>query len=164
MSSTDPIVFDLDARQFQALFGKTSQVPAKLRAALRKRIRQAAMAAAEDARQTVQKSPITRSSIPTSSGVRKGIAAGIAVQIMASQTRSGVQIVARQKDMPPGTGGLVRQWDKPQGWRHPVFGNRGVWTVQIGRPYFASVIETHKPEVTAAVTAAMKEAVESLQP
>lgn len=148
-----------DAEQFRALFGKTSQVEPKLKAALRKRMKAAADLAAADVRSEVTKAP--RSHGRGSRGLRKGIAAGIKVTISASPTKVGVAIQATSSKMPlTDMKPLVRAYNKPT-FRHPVFGT-GTWVQQPGRPYFKKPIEARQGDVQAAVEAAMRDAIESL--
>lgn len=148
----------VEADDFKRLFARSSQVDTKLRTALRRNIRDAATVAVADVQRTVLGTPVTRSAQPRSRGLRAGIAAGVKVSIMTGNTRVGVAVTSR--------GFLARAYDKPgpRGWRHPVFGNTGVWVSQVGRPgYFTQVIPKHQPQITVAVRAAMQEAVDSLK-
>lgn len=147
-----------DAEQFRALFGKTSEVEPKLKAALRKRMKAAADLAAADVRSEVTKAP--RSHGRGTRGLRKGIAAGVKVTISASPTKVGVAIQATGSKLPADMRALVRAYNKPT-FRHPVFGG-STWVLQVGRPYFKKPIEDRQGDVQAAVEAAMREAVESL--
>lgn len=163
-NNSTPAVLTADTSQFRALFGKSSQVDAKLRAALRKRLRQAAQAAAADARMAALQPGRTVGKHPTSAGLRRGIAAGIKVSILTGNTRAGVVIRQDASGLTGSRRSLVRGWEAQRGWRHPVFGNRGAWAQQQGRPYFYEVIKRHQPQVTQAVEDAMRDAVASLQP
>lgn len=139
--------------EFRRLTGKTSQLPAKLKRELRAQIRLAAEKAADDSRRTIDDGS-------ASGGLRMGIAAGIRVQVMSGNT-AGVRIIADKNALPDKKQPLVRAMDKPS-FRHPVFGS-GAWVEQAGRPYFASVIRTHRDEVSDAVQTAMQNAIDSLK-
>lgn len=148
-----------EAQQFNALFGKTSQVDVKLKAALRKRMKTAADQAAADVRAEVMKTPRSKGR-GRSRGLRRGIAAGVKVTLSTSSTKSGVVIQATGGKLPPDMRRLVRAYNKPK-FRHPVFGT-GEWVEQAGRPYFAAPIEARQGDVQAAVLAAMQDAVDSI--
>lgn len=147
-----------DAQVFNALFGKTSQVEPKLKAALRKRMKAAADVAAADVRAEVLKAPRSHGS-GRSRGLRRGIAAGVKVTLSASPTKVGVAIQATGAKLPPDMRRLVRAYNKPK-FRRRVFG--GPWVEQAGRPYFDKPIEAHQGDVQAAVLAAMEDAVDSI--
>ncbi len=136
--------FRVDARQFAALLGKTSTVQPKLRAALRKRIRQAGEEIASDARARVGSGPL-----------RSRIAAGVRVQLSTTANGAGVRVTS--------TGPLAGAWQAERGWRHPVFGHTSTWVRQSGSPgYFWQAVHAHSPRVRKSIEAAMREAVDSL--
>lgn len=149
-----------DARLFNELLGKSSQVEPKLKAALRKRLRQVALAAVEDVRAEVKKPPLSRGR-GRSTGLRAGIAAGLGVTISTSSRKSGVLIQSKANRMPAAQRGLIRAYNKPGGWRHPTFG-REPWQQQKGRPFFEGPIEAHEPKIRQAVLDAMNDAIEHL--
>lgn len=167
-----------DAKEFTALFGKTSNVDAKLRAALKRRMRAAADKAALEVQAEVLKAPVTpgkrsRSSDHRRASLRAGIAGGVKVQIATGTTKVGVFIRATGSHLPPDQRVLVRAYNRRGGWRHPVFDRtarsgllrrkRAVWVNQTGRPYFESVIEKQRSALDAAVRDAMAEATDSLR-
>lgn len=175
----DAIQLRVDAPQFTSLFGKSSQVDAKLRAALRKRMRKAADEAAVAVRAEVLAAP-TSGGRGKSRGLRRGIAAGIKVRVSTGGKKVGIHIISTGSGLPPEMKPLVRAYNKNR-WRHPVFGQttthrasgargrllrrkvtKDVWVQQKGRPYFEAVIDKHQPAVQAAVLSAMEEAVQSL--
>ena len=149
----------VEAQAFNALFGKTSQVEPKLKAALRKRMKTAADQAAADVRAEVLKAPRSHGA-GRSRGLRKGIAAGVKVTLSTSSSKVGVAIQATGSKLPPDMRRLVRAYNKPK-FRHRVFGT-GRWVEQAGRPYFTQPIEARTADVQAAVLAAMEDAVDSL--
>lgn len=142
---------------FRQLAGKTSNLPPKLKAALRKRIRDAAQVAAADAQNTVRNAPTKGSQ---STGLREDIARGIKVTVATGQTAGVVIRSTTNNQAHPGS--VVKAFDRASGWRHRVFGN-DVWAPQEGHPYFASVISKHRDAVTKAVLHAMSEAGDTLK-
>ena len=150
------IQFTASTTDFRNLFGKSSQVDKVLMRELRKQIRKAAQEAAKAAQAEVLKPPLHDSPNTASSGLRRDLAAGIKVSVMTGKT-AGVAIRST------GRGSLARRYDgQRKKWRHPVFG-QDVWVNETGRPYFGSVISSHRNKVTAAVQTAMETAVKSLQ-
>lgn len=145
MGASDPIGLTVDTASFRELFARSSQVQPKLRAALRRRIRDAAKGLAGEVQSEVG---------GRGEGLRAGIAAGIKVDVMTGAAREGVRIRS--------TGPLAQAWESSRGWRHPVFGH-DVWVRQQGHPYFRRTIFEGRDKVREAVEAAMTEAVESLK-
>jgi hypothetical protein len=154
--------YHADTTEFKRLFARSSQVEPKLRAALRKNIRGAANEAARAVKSELQQPGGTQSSHPKHTGLRARIAAGVQVKVMTG-ARAGVTIVASSRAMKADEATLVRAWEASGGWRHPVFGDRGAWATQKGRPYFRHTITARQNAVRAAVEAAMREAAESLK-
>lgn len=148
-----PIALVVTSDDFKRLFARSSLVPAQLRTTLRRRIRDVAKVAAADVKAEVLKPPLHPAAEPTHRGLRQQIADGIGVSILTGNSRIGVQITSR--------GQMARAWDKPQGFRHRVYG-QDVWVTGYGRPYFRDRIQSHAPNVTKVVVDAMTEAVASL--
>lgn len=146
-----------DTAQFKALVGKTSQLDAHLRRALRKRLREAATPAVAAAKQAVLNAPTTGD---VSTGLRQDIADGIKVSILTGNTAGVVIKSGAGNDLHPKS--IVRAFDKAKGWRHPVYGN-DVYVNQPGHPYFAAVISKFRADVTKAVEQAMTDAAKTLQ-
>jgi hypothetical protein len=151
----------VDAAQFRALAGKSSQLPAKLKRELRKEIRRAATPAADDAKSTVLQTPASGGNSGEHTGLRQELADGIKVTLMTGKN-AGVAIRSTGAGMDKGKRKLVRAYDKPGGWRHPVY-QTGAWVQQLGRQYFGTRIATHKEQVAEAVRTAMKNALDSLK-
>lgn len=158
MASRDAVL-RAEAQMFRDLFGKSSEVEPKLRAALRKKMKAAADQAANDVRAEVRKAPLSRGSA-RSTGLRDGIAAGVRVTISASPTKVGVSVEATSSKLPESQRALVRAYNKPV-FRHRVFGSDR-WVQQKGRPYFEGPIERRANDVEEAVKSAMFEAIQSL--
>jgi len=132
------------ADDFRALVGRSSQMEPKLKAALRRRLRDAGEAAAGDVRAAL------------GSGAGGGLRSKITVRvsIAAAGKGAGVRIVA--------SGPMAQAWESSSGWKHPVYGNRGTWVKQTGNPYFRKIIHSRRDQVKTAVEDALREALESL--
>lgn len=138
-----------EGEQFKRLFGKTSQIPPRMRNQFRKRLREAVEPVADLVRQEVQKEPGTRASRPRRTGLRRRIAAGVGVQIAANgKYFAGLAIVQRRRSLPEGERSLGVKWNSKRGWRHPVWPDKGAtggtwkgdWAPQEGRQYFGKII------------------------
>ena len=143
---------------FRTLAGKSSRLDPKLRAAMRRRIRAAAMVAAAASKQAVLDAPVKGTS--GSTGLRQEIAAGIAVSLLTGN-RAGV-VIRSGANSQAHPRSVVKAFDKAKGWRHPAWGT-DTWVQQQGHPYFASVISRYRDQVTRAVVAAMQEAGDTLK-
>lgn len=139
---------------------------------LRRNLRNVAKSAAEDVKTEVLKPP--PNDAPGSVGTRAGIASGVGVRInTGAKSRSqGVAIVGSSKGLPADRKAMLRLYNKPQGWRHPVFaqerrsgglrgflgGTERVWVHQQGRPFFQPVLAKRTDDVQRAIQAAVDEA------
>lgn len=90
-----------------------------------------------------------RAAIAGRSGLRAAMSSGVGVRSTLAGVPS-VTIVASARNLPPDQRSLVKAVEKGQ-WKHPVYGNRGVWITQTSRPYFYPTIERHVPEIVAAM-------------
>lgn len=155
------IVGKVDVDMFRVLAGKSSALPPKLKAALRKRIRAAAQVAAQDAKNHALLPPESQGKSGKSTGLRQEIADGIKVTLMTGNTagvviRETASSAAHPRSVVVGYGAL-------KGWRHPRFGDKSEWFPQKGRVYFGPVIAKHRNQVSAAVRQAMVEAAQTLK-
>lgn len=96
------------------------------------------------------------------SSLRQSIAAAAASQVSASDKKTALAFRIKASTLPPSQRKLPRRWDKPSGWKHPVFGNRNIWVKQTGHPYFAPTISKNKSQVTTGVVSAMTAAAEKI--
>lgn len=144
----------VDSSQFAALFGKSSQLDKVLKAELRKQIRNGSKIIVKDMQAEVRKAPTDDSPNDASTGLRERIAASLTVKISTSTSNPGVTIMAGDP--------LAAEYDGAVRWRHPVFGNTGVWVTQTGREFFGSVGDRHRDDVTKLILAAMDTAAASL--
>jgi len=87
-------------------------------------------------------------------GMREAIKASIKTRIVAGKTRQGITIRTDQKVAGP----MARVWQS-QRFRHPVFGDRGVWVIQKGQPYFWGPV--YDQDTRAHVMQSVEEAVAS---
>lgn len=94
--------------------------------------------------------------------LREQIAAASGSSVSASDKKVALAFRVRAGNLPPSQRKLPRRWDKPGGWRHPVFGNRDVWVTQIGHPYFRTTVTAGRDQVTAGVVTAMTAAAQKI--
>lgn len=94
--------------------------------------------------------------------LREQIAAAAGSSVAASDKQVSLAFRVRAGNLPPSQRKLPRRWDKPGGWRHPVFGNRDVWVPQVGHPYFRTTVTKNREQVTSAVVSAMTVAAEKI--
>lgn len=153
-SGRELVALNASVDDFHTLFARSSQVPEKLRAGLRKNIRVAGQAAADAAKREVLQAPLHQSRSPRHTGLREHIADNIKVSVITSAGSPGVVIRSR--------GFLARAYDNPKGWRHPDWGDRAHWSTTYGRPYFRNVIANYRGRVTTAVVDAMQGAIAGL--
>lgn len=151
------------------LLKEMKAVDAKVTTALRKEIRAAAKVAAEDVKRTVLMPP--PNDAPGSVGTRAAIASGIGVSIGTRASGAKVSITGSSKNLPASRKPMLRLYNKPGGWRHPVYartrrasgirgrlgGRQQAWVHQKGRPYFGTVIEEHSDEVRRTIVRVMDE-------
>lgn len=152
----------VDTSQMRAMLGKSSQLDPKLKASLRKRLRAVGQLSVKDIQVEVEKPPLHQSGHPQHRGLRQGIAAGVKVQIMTGK-KTGVQIVSSGSALPAEQKRLVRAYDKPKGWRHPVFADKDTWVSQTGRPYFATIVPKRRAEQIAAGRAILADGAAALR-
>ncbi len=102
---------------------------------LRKRIKDIG----KDAVEAVQKSVLSGPG-EGAAGSRAGIAAGTRLSVSFSARSAGAKITTTNAQVDADHKGIVAAYNQPN-FRHPVFGNRNVWAVQTGKPYFGASIE-----------------------
>jgi hypothetical protein len=172
----------IDAKEFAKLLIEAKAFDKNLNAAIRKKIRETGKPIVE-----AIKSEVLSASGKRETGLRRGIAAGVAFRINAGTTRASVTIVQSGKKIPPieydikrgkrkgehvevDRSGMHRLFNKREGWRHPAFPRRHLlgavrttkWVHQNGRPYFGDVIVQHREVLAKAVVDAMEEATAAL--
>ena len=141
----------VDAAQFRALVGKSSTLEPKLKAALRRKIREQAEPAAAAVRAAVMSGP----AVKADRGMRAKIAASVKTSIVGTGNSAGVRITVQAP--------MAGAWESKKGWRHPVFGH-DVWAKQSGNPgWFRKSIYSRREQVRQGVEAAMREALDALK-
>lgn len=106
--------------------------------ALRKRIRNAGMVAADAVKATLALS--SPGGGPDEGASRAALIAATRVSVSFGKKAAGAKIVTGSNRLPPEHKGLLNVYNKKT-FRHPVFGDKTNWVVQQGRPYFGSVIQ-----------------------
>lgn len=85
--------------------------------------------------------------------IREAIANAIRTTVSLKGTTTGVKISAPRGKYPRGFRNAPGDFNRRDGWRHPVFGS-DTWELQVGQPYwFDDAPENHKEAVRAAVLA-----------
>lgn len=113
--------------------------------------------AARTAARRVTKSGKVRKN-PRPRGLRDTIAASTAFQLRLSGSSPAVRILVRQSSLPANQRYLPSRLNNPQGWRHPVFGNRDNWVHQQGHPFFDVTIGKHAQPLRRDILAAIDRA------
>ena len=153
----------VDAKQFYEVVTQARLFDKKLYTGLRKELRAAGAEAVKDVKAEVVKEPL-QGRVRFNRGLRSNLAAGIKIQIKASESSRQVGVFIASTGKSAASKTLKRKYDNPKGWRHPVWqrGADPVWVTQKGRPYFGSVISRKEPVVSAAVEAALDKAVNAI--
>jgi hypothetical protein len=75
-------------------------------------------------------------------GLRSLLAGSVRVEVRLTGKQAGARIRADGRRLPSGMKALPRYWEgtNRRGWRHPVFGNREVWTAQPPHPAFNAAV------------------------
>src|SRR5215469_5485060 len=61
------------------------------------------------------------------SGLRQTLARATGSTSSASSRGVNLTFRVKSSQLPPSQRKLARAWNRPKGWRHPVFGNRETW-------------------------------------
>lgn len=122
----------VDQRQLAVLQRNLKEAADKgLTRELRKGLRAAAKPLADAERAAARGLPARGQK---SSGLRDRMAAAVTVRYSSSKRNPGVRVHIPKRKMPPKEKNLPRHTQSPQGWRHPVYGNREVWVQQVMAP------------------------------
>ncbi len=165
----------IDARDFHRVLTQAKAFDKKLYTRLRRNLRAAAADAVKGVRAEVVKPPMKsvttrkfhifkKTSVVESATVnfsrhtlRQHIADGVKVKIAATESSKKVGVFIESRGSDPASKALKRSFDRPKGWRHPVFGT-DTWVPQLGRPYFGSTVERRAPQIEKAVKQALEDA------
>jgi hypothetical protein len=123
----EAVKITVDAAEFVAFAGKTSQLPAKVKTELRKTVKTEGERVRDAVRADVMKAPRTKAkrkmdgNIPSHRGLRQKIADGVSSTTKATegQAKVGVFVVASAKNLPASQKKLLKRYNKENGWRHP---------------------------------------------
>lgn len=90
-------------------------------------------------------------------GLRAEVAAGVHVE------RQGTGGVRVQTSMPTASKGIIpRGLDRPKGWRHPLFGDKGHWFSNPGYDWFISTFSSAEDEIEMDLTDVLKRSAERI--
>jgi hypothetical protein len=89
-------------------------------------------------------------SYPEGPGLRARIARATRLQLRLTGRIAGVRIFVDPRRMPMGQKALQNELEGLKRWRHPVFGDSGVWVQQEPHPYFFPALRTLGPKATIA--------------
>lgn len=81
------------------------------------------------------------------SGLRDTITRAVKAEQRLGGNTPSVKIPVKDGLLPPDQRKPPKHLDSPQGWRHPVFGNRNVRVSQKGRPWWPVTIKPHAEQV-----------------
>lgn len=96
------------------------------------------------------------------SGLRQTLASGLGSSASATATNINLTFKMRSSVLPTSQRTLARAWNRPKGWRHPVFGNKDTWVQQVGQPYFDVVIKKNADALMQAAQLGMDAAAEAI--
>lgn len=174
------------ADQLLELAAKLEGADTQIRAELRKAFTAAAKPVVAEMRDTVRgaggrstgsgssaraayrlsRSKSTRASAAASaakrSGLRATIASGIGSSATATATNINLTFKVKSSVLPPSQRTLAKAWNRPAGWRHPVFGDKGTWVAQTGSQYFDAVIKKNADVLMDGARAGMDVAAEAI--
>lgn len=90
-----------------------------------------------------------------STGMRAAISAGLRTRVVATPKRQSIEIKT--------TGPKVDGYNKAKFWnkrrfRHPVFGNKGRWVDQQGKPYFRAPVLAGRDDMVRRAESVLREA------
>lgn len=149
----------MDAADFGAILKEVKAFDKRLGLDLRKQLRKAADPAVADVKAVLRQPTPGRGR--QSKGVRAALIAGTSVRVLTGKRTQGVRIVTTAARLPEKHKPMLRLYAKTS-FRHPVFGDRGVWVTQQGRPYFSAVIRGKKDTIAAAVGRALEDAADTI--
>lgn len=96
-------------------------------------------------------------------GLRATVARSIRSRVQYSGKTYGLRVFVDATSLPQSQRRLPAYLNRPQGWRHPVWGHRDRWVQQTGEPWWDRAIVRHKPRLRRAVTAAVNATLKQLQ-
>lgn len=119
----------VDAAEFAAFTGKTSQLPKNVKKELRTAVKKVGDETLAEVQKEVQKPPLVRgsrrlrSNVQKGRGLRAGILQGLKVRMATTDPgKAGVMITAGTSGLGPTQKKLLRKYNSENGWRHPSLG------------------------------------------
>jgi hypothetical protein len=92
-----------------------------------------------------------------STGLRARVARGVDSETTRSGATTTVRVTTSMNQ--PNEAIIPRGLDRPQGWRHPVFGNRDVWVTQRGSgSWFTDTFQDGRVPIQDALTDVLEDA------
>lgn len=140
--------------EFTMVANALRDVDSRLPSQLRKEMKDRVKPAVADAKSHARSMPIAGTS-GKHTGLRRRVAAGVS-------TRAGVgrnaymRITTSMSN--PNEAIIPRGLDRPEGWKHPVFGHRDRWVQQrpVGDGWFRNVIAGHHDDIEEGLTNALE--------
>ncbi|WP_051819252.1 hypothetical protein [Streptomyces sp. NRRL S-920] len=144
--------------EFRRTANALREVDRSLPGKLRKDMERALRPAVADAKARVRSLPVQGTSGHT--GLRRRVARGVRIQARTGKSpilRVTTSMAERDEQNLPG------YLDRPQGWRHPVFGNRHEWVTQhTGGSWFREPLADHRQEIAQSLRQVLDDAAETI--
>lgn len=153
-------VVTIDPQSWYDLNTELKAFDPALSRALRRRIKGLGEDAVDKVRETLREpSPDTGDD---SGEGRAALSAGTRVTVSFARRTAGAKIVTSPSRLPAAHKGLAAVYNKAR-FRHPVFGNKGTYVTQSGRPYFGAVImPLFSKEIVKEMSAALDEGIRAI--
>lgn len=110
----------------------------ELKRRFRRELRAAAAPMVPAVRASIAAIPVKGTS--GSTGLRKRLQRATRLAVRTTGRSAMVRILVDPKRLPSGQKALAEEMEGTKRWRHPVFGDRGVWVTQQSHPYFFRVV------------------------
>lgn len=130
----------IDPAEWHRLKQELDRFDPALAKALRQRIRNAGMVAADAVKASLSKPSPSGGSSPMDPEVRAQLIAATRVSVSFGKKAAGAKIITGSNRLSTENKNLLKAYNKKL-FRHPVFGDKEKWVAQEGRPYFGSVIQ-----------------------
>lgn len=161
-------IVTVDSHELRALIQRLRDVQdRKIKAALRKTLRESADIAVKGVREEVLKPPPERmrpGRPSRSTGLRADIAQATKAAIRSGSEKNGgqVSIVTADSRLKPAHRGMAKAYNAAQ-FRHPLWGNRNKWEPQHGqRNYFGRGVAGRREEMMRRLQSAMDDVTKQL--
>jgi hypothetical protein len=162
---------------FHKVVARLRGAPPKIRKALNQEIKSATAPIERDMKQNVKgiesrgvrgggsgQRSAARKGKTRGTGLRDSIAKGVTRKITYNGFRTGVRVRVDGKHLPENQRSLIKATNKGE-VRHPVFGNRSVWTPQQFTPagWFDRAVAKNGPAAVRKIEAAARKALKELE-